>query len=192
MGWHNLPRVKKGDMAEKIVDAQIKEMGFIPYRPVAEGAHPFDMLCASRDKKHIFIADSKGKPRRHSYPDTGIDIHHFNDYTNISQEHNLRVYLVFVDEEWGMVYGNFLDELLKPCVIDYNRKFLEYPRKETGIDRIEKIYFPVANMKMLCQLEKEDIQDLKDASTRRSAHQEIYDKGIDWENIGIIVQNCMF
>jgi len=192
MKWHDLPKVKKGDIAEKIVEAKIIEMGFIPYRPVAGGAHPFDVLCASRDKQHIFIADSKGKPRRHSYPDTGINVSHFETYMNIQYEHNLRVYLFFVDEEWGRVYGNFLDELIKPYVLEYNNKVLDYPRKERGMNRVEIIYFPIANMEMLCVIEDADIKAMKAASTRKPKHQDIYEGGVDLNNLGVVVQGHLF
>jgi hypothetical protein len=185
--WQSLTSVKKGNIAEGIVKQHITNMGYIPYCPSAEGAHPFDLLCASRDKQHIFIADSKAKPRRHAYPDTGIDTRHYYDYLKVSQEHNLRVYLYFVDEEWGKIYGNFLDLLVTPKTIIYQGRVKEYPSIETGNNHREIIYFPLINMRILGNLDQDDIGHLKETSTRQMSHQSIYTNGIDWDDIGTVI-----
>ena len=99
-------KLEKGKLGEAIVDMYLMDRGVIPYKPVLEeAAHPFDRLCASRDKRRLFVVEVKAKPARYAYPDTGINISHWNDYTNIQDTYRIDVYIFFVDEERREVYG---------------------------------------------------------------------------------------
>lgn len=165
MDWQELVTVKKGNIGEAIVNSYLERMGFIPYSPDSEGAHPFDRLCASRDKKTIFIADSKAKPARTYYPDTGIDTRHYRDYMAIQRRHNLHVFIFFVDEDAGKVYGNFLHELDKHREIVHNGRTLNYPLVSKGIR-----YFPLVAMREIGEIPQKEVVKLRQLSTRNGAY----------------------
>lgn len=165
MTWGDKTTVKKGDIGEEIVDNYLRKRGYIPYAPNFDGAHPFDRLCASRDKKTIFVADAKAKAKRKHYPDTGIDIKHYKEYKFLSDKYKIDVYLFFVDEENKAVYGNMLRVLEHDMnVIHYSKK-LKYPIRSNGI-----IYFPMASMKTLAELTDEQCAELKKYTTKKDAY----------------------
>ena len=150
-------KLKKGKLGETIVDMYLMDRGVIPYQPVLENvAHPFDRLCASRDKRRLFVVEVKAKPARYAYPDTGINISHWNDYTNIEDTYGIDVYIFFVDEERREVYGGRLDDLAKATIIEDQERTLHYPMRQNGI-----IYFPLANMKTVAKLEDEQVERLE-------------------------------
>jgi len=159
--WQNKITVKKGNIGEDIVRDFLIGKGFIPYIPEVDGAHPFDKLCASKDKKTVFIAEVKAKARRNYYPDTGIDIRSFNDYMNIKNKYNINIFIFFVDEMEKRIYGNWLSILTKRRKIKHKNKLIDYPKEEGGI-----IYFPIEVMKYISNLTEEQINILKETSTR--------------------------
>lgn len=144
------------------MDAYLQSSGdFVPYAPICEGRHPFDRLVASRDKRKIFIADCKAKARRNWYPDTGIDRRHYQEYKEIAERYQMDVFLFFVDESEGRIYGNFLSELEKPAAITVRNTIHKYPKEEGRI-----IYFPLAHMKEIASITEEQAQELQRLSTR--------------------------
>jgi hypothetical protein len=164
--WAERPAVKKGELGESIVDDFLRGKRVIPYRPHYDGAHPFDRLCATADKRNVFIADIKAKPRRKFFPDTGINLKHYHEYKHISQKHGLRIFLFFVDESERRVYGNWLHVLEKPTVVvrDDGRR-ISYPLRGQGI-----IYFPLDNMQHVAEIDSEQAQKLKDLSSRNEKY----------------------
>lgn len=164
--WNSKTTVKKGTVGEQIVRQYLSKLGFISYAPETEGAHPFDKLVASRDKTTIMIAECKTKARRDYYPDTGIDLRHYNDYKTVSYNHNLRVFIFFVDEKLKSVYGNYLDELEVPRQVKLNSgKIIDYPLIQQPI-----IYFPIEAMKTIGSLSEEQARTLETLSTRNPAY----------------------
>jgi len=163
--WHNKPTVKKGDIGESIVDKHLLSKGFIPYHPGSPGSHPFDRLVASRDKKTIFIADTKSKPARRYYPDTGIDVRHYNQYKYIQDKYGIDVYIYFVDEDSGTIYGNYLNTLDKPYGIKHGNKSIYYPLVDRGIR-----YFPLTAMEQIGNIPKNELKKLREYSTRNPAY----------------------
>lgn len=137
------------------------ERGVIPYAPINDGAHPFDRLCATKNKERVFVAEVKTKPRRKYYPDTGINVSHFNDYKAIQNRHKIDVWLAFVDEIQGEIYGNYLEALTKPRTINHGAKRLEYPMTQNGI-----IYFPLEAMITISSLSIESRARLVELSSR--------------------------
>lgn len=147
--WHSKPEVKKGDMGEAIIRQALLNAGWFPYRPDFDGPHPIDRVAFNPKTMKVVLFDSKCKPARYFYADTGIDERHFRKYMAWNEQ--IPVFLGFVDEEWGRVYGNFLDRLIQP--FDRGDSFFslyhgkDYPSHEKGI-----VYFPLARMKLIGNL----------------------------------------
>lgn len=162
MNWQDKTQVKKGNLGERIVENHLLKNGFVPYKAIVDNAaHPFDRLVATKDKKSISIAEIKTKAHRTYYPDTGIDLAHYNDYTAISLKHNMAVYLFFVDEHKKEIYGNFLSELDKPCTVTHNNKILQYPFTQGNIR-----YFPLCKMQKISELTEVEAKILCKLSAR--------------------------
>jgi len=156
--------VKKGALGEFIVDALLSKKNIVPYHPVFDGPHPFDRLCASLDKKRLYIIEVKTKARRTHYPDTGINIRHYNEYKYVRDHYNIPVFLVFVDEGERRIYGNFLTKLEKPKAVATERwhaPIVNYPLEENGI-----IYFPLNSMIDIAKLDEREAEKLKELSAR--------------------------
>jgi len=167
MNWEDKPQVKKGSIGEAIVDDILLGKGIIPYSPITSGAHPFDRLCSSADKKNLYVAETKTKARRTYYPDTGIDYSKFHEYQFLQQKYNIEIYLYFVDEMLGTVYGGLLSHISEPCTIRNNGKVLEYPLKHG-----KQIYFPLALMEKAVEIDADTIAKLRQLSTRSYAYEE--------------------
>jgi len=157
MAWADKLSVKKGDMGETIVDKILLNKGVIPYAPIADKAHPFDRLCATDDKKTIYVVEVKTKARRTYYADTGFNISTYDDYVNIQNKYGLMVYVFFVDEWIKKIYGGSLDSIARPL----KSGNIEYPFKKGRV-----IYFPLKNMHVFCDLDSESAERLKQLSNR--------------------------
>jgi hypothetical protein len=155
MNWNDKPEVQKGSAGERLVLDWLNSRGVIVYLPVSDAAHPFDKLCATPDKKTIFVAEVKTKPCRVHYPDTGVNISNYNDYMHIRNKYTIGVYLFFVDEYLAKIYGNWISELESPCEIEHKGKIYQYPLRQKGI-----IYFPLARMKDVCVLSHDVVSTL--------------------------------
>ncbi len=167
MDWENRIQVQKGNLGERIIDEYLKDNGIIPYVAVFDGAHPFDRIIASLDKRNLFIADVKTKARRSHYPDTGIDTRSYEQYRYLMDKYNMRCFLFFIDEWLGKIYGNFLDVLAQPEVIIYKEKIINYPLIQRDI-----IYFPLLKMRIIALLDDETIEALKKLSSRKYLYDE--------------------
>ena len=165
MIWSDKSTVKKGDIGESIVDEYLRKKGFIPYAPAFDGAHPFDRLCASPDKKRIFIAETKSKPARVCYPDTGIDERHYKDYMHIYAKYFIKVYMFFVDEVAKKIYGGWLDKLDLPRQVEHKGKILLYPIVTNNIR-----YFPLEAMSDIAVISEDHSNNLKQHSNINPAY----------------------
>jgi hypothetical protein len=165
MNWQDKGSVKKGNIGESLVDAYLKRRGYIPYKPDADRAHPFDRLCATPDKRTVFIAECKSKPARKFFPDTGIDRRHFDDYQLLADKYRLDVFLFFVDEDARQIYGGLLSRLSQIREVKHNGKTLIYPIQRNGI-----VYFPLCAMTSICPISADSAGELKKHSTRNVAY----------------------
>jgi len=162
MNWQDKPQVKMGNIGEQIAKDYLLKRGFVPYSADKEaGAHPFDFLCATRDKKSVFIAEVKTKPSRLYYPDTGFNVSSYETYKNIRQNHNMEVYCFFVDVHKRAVYGESLSKLEKATAINHNGKTIQYPFVQKGV-----IYFPLEAMEVIAQLTPEQCREIEQHKTR--------------------------
>ncbi len=162
MSWEDKQTVKKGNFGEIIVEEHLKNKGLIPYRPSYNGAHPFDFMCASLDKKNMVIVDAKAKPRMNKRMMgeywTGIDKRHYDEYYFLQAKYNVPVHLYFVDELEGRVYGNSLSELeLSSMIKNY---------------KVKTILFKMSDMIHVAYLTVHQINELKKLSTRNYKYPE--------------------
>lgn len=172
MNWQARQTVRLGNLGEQIVDEYLARKGVIPYAPAADGAHPFDRLCAYK-KTRIFIAETKTKPRRLKYPDTGISLKHYVEYKQIERTHSLDVWLFFVDSDHAQVYGGKLKDLEMPAHVEHNGGWLVYPMTWGG-EQSATIYFPLCNMKVIAELTEEQVEQLKGLSGRARKYEQIH------------------
>lgn len=106
--------LNKGAYAEKLVQDFLEDKGYICYYPQTKNkAHIFDIL-ATRNKDEIIAIDVKAKTMLNKYPMTGIDFKHYIEYKNIADMCKIPFYLVFVDENAKLVYGQELNQLGEP------------------------------------------------------------------------------
>lgn len=165
-------KLKKGNIGERLMADYLRDNGFIVYAPDTRSqdvAHPFDRLVASEDKKKLFVAEAKTKALRKHYPDTGIDIRHYNEYKHISDTYNIDILLFFVDEENGVTYGNFLSELEHRVEINVRGFVMKYPWKEIASER-KIIYFPRVNMVEYGKIPPEYIAEINAHTTKNSIY----------------------
>ena len=160
MEWKDRIRVKKGDFGEKIIRQYLEKKGFVIYEPITNTAHAFDKL-AIKDKKQVIIAEVKSKARLNKYNATGIDVRHYNEYRFIRDKYNIPVFLFFVDEMLGKIYGNKLNILEKDYI---DKSGIEYPNTKIakGI-----ILFSLEVMKPVYDLSEQEVLFLKEHSVRK-------------------------
>lgn len=151
----------KGSFAEDIIKNLMESKGFVVYRPVTHGAHAFDMM-AIKNKKKVVALDVKAKARRTYYQDTGINLKHFYEYLDFAKQHNVEFWLLFIDEYEMKIYGNNLQKLQEPKII--NGK--EYPLIQNTRNGTQIIYWPLVNMITISVITDIQAQELKTMSQR--------------------------
>ena len=114
--------LKKGAIGEDIVRKLLEAKGWIVYQPFTNGPHAFDML-ATLNKERAIALDIKAKARMNKFPATGVNKKHYEQYKRFSEKHAMPFWIVFVDEAQNSIYGNTIELLDVPCVIDK----IEYP-----------------------------------------------------------------
>lgn len=166
-GFLALATTRKGEFAEDILLKLMRDGGCNVYRPTEKDrAHPIDMFVMPGQTMRMFAADVKAKPKRSNYPDTGIDFRHWGKYCHINTYQHTPVFLFFVDEDCGRIYGNWLEILNKPVTITHNGKRIDYPKPEGNI-----IYFPMQSMIKIGNIAPDDIEKLRSLSTRGYQYQ---------------------
>lgn len=165
MNFSDKKTTRKGAIGEQIARRHLESKGLVVYEPVTGGAHPFDKLCASRNKKSLVIAEVKTKPARTHYPDTGIDLRHYHDYMHIQSRYGIDVHLYFVDEDAKRMYGNKLTSLIATRAILHRGKEIIYPLTQGGI-----IYFPLDAMASVANLSEIEAEEIAALSTRNEAY----------------------
>ncbi len=177
---------KKGKLGECLIDKKILSADkFIPYAPVGDCAHPFDRICASKDKKKLMVLEVKTISARQKYPDTGISIKHYYEYLHIQDKYQLPVYIAFVDGYLRKIYGNKLDELRKPIEIVHKGKTISYPKIEENFTAVggKIIYFPLLNMTTIHELADDEAEELERYSNygykRDLSHKKGYNKWLE-------------
>lgn len=164
--WESKTTVKKGNIGENLTKQYLRNQGYIIYSPETEGKHPFDTLIVTPDKKKIGVGEIKTKPKRRCYPDTGIDLRHYNDYISVQNNYNIEVYIFFVDEESKTIYGNTLNKLLAPREVFIRGQHFIYPLTQYGI-----IYFHIDNTIVIATISDKDASEISKLTTHRAGGQ---------------------
>jgi hypothetical protein len=176
MNFNDKISTKKGTLGEQIADRYLCEAGYHVYHPAdLDNAHPIDRIAVCKRTLSVLLCDVKSKPKRLMYPDTGIDMSHWLTYWTLAKAHNMRVYLVFVDEDSAEVYGQFLHVLEKPIEVRHNGKIIWYPLTENkGVCEIR--YFPIRSMHKFGNLTADEQFQLQELSTRHQKYEAMKNK----------------
>ena len=164
MNWSDKLQVRKGNVGEAIFDELSKRLGYIIYKPEADKGHGFDRLVT--DRKKYFLAEIKTKAMRDYYEDTGFNYKRFIEYEEQCKELNLKMFIFFVDEKKGLIYGDFLHNLKKEKIIQWRGKDLKYPLIQVSPGNYI-IYFYQPDMKILAYLTDEQTDNIMEYSTRK-------------------------
>ena len=152
MKWHDYVSVKKGDIGERIIREMFEKIGYIIYQPITAAPHAVDFFAVKKKQKIVAI-EVKTKPRLKYYPATGFNIKSFREYQKFQELYpRIKVFLLFVDEVLGQVYGNYLEKLAAKTVIDDNI----YPKEINDV-----IIFPLKNMEVFRKLTQEEIANIR-------------------------------
>jgi hypothetical protein len=160
--WEHKTSVKKGNLGEQIVNKYLESKNFIVYRPVTEKAHAFDIL-AVRDKKIVIIGEVKTKALMNKWKATGFNNRNFLEYQAIHEKYKLPIFIFFVDENMGSIYGNWLHILEKP----YYHNGDKFPMviKTKGSTELRLYHYD--SMKHIAKLNAKDVAQLA-SYTRRN------------------------
>lgn len=129
----NTDASKKGTAGEKLVKDILERKGYVVYEPTTKNKpHGYDMILY-KDHKYQFAAEVKTKVSSADFDETGIEKYVFERYQKLCAECNLPLFLIFVDERLGKVYGNYFSELCKEIQIkakQYGKEIIErtYPK----------------------------------------------------------------
>jgi len=109
--WQSKPEVKKGNIGEQIGQELLIKWGYIIYKVINDGPHIIDFFAHKGIEKDLICLDVKTKRRMALYPRTGFNYNNFIEYKNLQIKHNLRVFILFIDDFEGYAYGQWLDKL---------------------------------------------------------------------------------
>ena len=153
--WHSKIEVQKADYGEKLVQDFLEKQGYVCYKPVTDAAHLIDFLVF-QDKKFKFGVEVKTKPKFKNYPATGFDYRHYLQYKKFTADEERPLFICFVDETIGAIYGNFLHVLDEPreyCGMDYPNQFSK--------NGVSIRYYPLSAMRLIRKLTSSETEKLK-------------------------------
>lgn len=164
--WETLTTVQKGNIGEKLVQRFLESKGFICYKPVSDGAHPFDFLCV-KEKRLAIAAEVKTKSLMSKYNGTGFNKSTYDDYIAFSKKHNINIYVFFVDEHQRKIYGNWLQILdqEREEILDNGEKVIFPLEMKTKYNKIIRIY-PYSAMNFITDIPSDICDKLKSLSQR--------------------------
>ena len=172
--WENKTSVKKGNIGEEIVKKLLESHGFVCYQPVTENAHAFDML-EIKNKETMMIAEVKTKSLMLKYAATGFPYRNFSEYENIYKKYKIPIFVFFVDEGNGEIYGNWLMERLEKPV-EVNGKIFPcteiFTDKKTGKSRQPIRLYHYSQMQVMGKLTEEQINEIKQYARRNYKYRE--------------------
>ena len=134
MNWENKKEVQKGNIGEGIGRKLLIKWGYIIYKVVNDGPHIIDFFAHKRDKDLICL-DVKTKRRLARYPRTGFNHNNYLEYIKLQEQHNLRVFILFVDDFECYAYGEWLDKLGEGYIMDNYEKVIVWDLDKMKIIR---------------------------------------------------------
>ena len=154
--FEELTTTKKGTLGEEIVKSFLANNGWIIYDTNYKGAHPFDFMYASPDKRKMYLADVKTK-KRFDYRKkgelvTGIDTRHFKEYQHLQDAYDNDFTLFFVDELEGTVYCELISKL-------------EVSSYEITDSQSTKTIFNLKDMMLVTKLTQHEVEELNRLSS---------------------------
>lgn len=156
-----LREVKKGAYGEYLAKKYFVEEHYIIYRPTINGSHGFDFFLYDNEKEKYIAVEVKTKAKCRNYPETGFNQNVYERYCQLSNEYNMPVLVVFVDEDEKRMYGNYLSELCKPIFID-EEKAGHYPKFKPSSDGTKNlVYFHMSSMNTFRALTDNEVAQLK-------------------------------
>ncbi len=105
---------------------------------------------------------------RKFFPDTGINLKVFNEYKAIQDRYGIQIFMFFVDDEAGLIYGETLNIISAQHVCMYGgfrNKGTLYPLIDRRI-----IYFPVEVMREIAVIGVESLKMLAELTTKKQAY----------------------
>ena len=162
--FKKLSTSKKGYVGEEIVKSFLNKKKFKIYRPDNdEEPHLIDLivLCGWE----IVAIDIKCKPKREFFEDTGFDLKDVKKYISLQKTNKIKVAIYFCDEKAKLVYGAFLNDLMKPVKIGGKK----YPLTESA-GKESVVYFPLVNMKTVKKLTDEECLAIAQYSSRNNRY----------------------
>ena len=163
MNWQDKQTVHKGNVGERLVRQLLERDGWVVYCPETDGPHAFDRL-AVKNKETIAIIEVKTKAKLTHYNATGFNTKHFNEYLKIKEKYDIEVFVYFVDEELGKIYGAPLSALCKPMVGKDNK---QYPLEL----RSGQTIFSMELMQVVRALTSDEITEIKSLTFRNPAYE---------------------
>lgn len=179
---------RKGEIGERIVEQWLRDHGYEVFRPGDLGnSHTADFLTLPKKARcGVIVCDAKAKAARLKYQDTGFDIEHWHRYRSMGEAHGMRVFIFWVDEDLGKIYGNFLDVLEErhwhKNLATGNTVKVAYPKTEnTVVSEIR--YYELRYMIMLGDLTPQQIAELRSLTTRDPKYQAIAEQKAQQERL---------
>lgn len=164
MNFQNLQTTIKGNIGESIIEEMLIKQGYVVYKTETDAPHPYDFL-AVKNKTEFKIFEVKTKARMNRRAETGINQANFKYYMEACTNHNMRLFLVFVDEKEARIYGNYLD-VLEQKHTENGKTYPYIEQCKGGYVR----YYPLSKMRTIKHLNPEQVRILKDNSTRRYSY----------------------
>ena len=134
----------KAKFGEKLLYQWLLQQEYVIYSPNSGVAHKVDCFFQDWKKQFIYGADAKCKRRMYDKPSTGIPYKNYLKYRELLEKNKIDVFLFFVDDFEGAIYGQWISKLGDPQelgrfdVVFWNLDQMQFIRWLSN-DEIDKI-----------------------------------------------------
>lgn len=157
--WDQRLSVKKGDVGERIFKHLFEKRGWIMYKCLTRNSpHVIDFIAYKNNKavRFLEVKAKKSMTNKRGVEHTGVNTSNLKTYKYFLEKHKQDIFLVFVDQAKGEIYGNYLSKLIETKV-EENVKF---PYTFIAKDGTSITTFPVSSMKRIAKLDERQIKEL--------------------------------
>lgn len=152
--------LKKGTIGEQLCKKWLEnEHGYAVFSTDTKCPHDIDLIATKKGEDYIFC-EVKTKCAREHYPDTGFDKADYEHYVQLSEKHNVKIFLFFTDECGCTIYGQWLSELQKEISVTHGHKTLSYPWFQSS-SWGDIVYFPMEAMKPITEIDEDTCFELQ-------------------------------